>query len=351
MSLEIIEKTFERVFQSGLVDQEFSVSWHAGEPLVVGLPYYEKAFSLVEKLRPHDVNVRHSFQTNGTLLNDAWCELIKEKKVQIGVSVDGPAFLHDRYRKTRSGAGTHDKVVRGMQLLRKHDIPIFTISVITREALDYPDEIYRFLLENGVAQAGFNFEEKEGVHASSSLERETAIETRIAEFMSRIYDLSEANEHRVSIREITSAQRAILGWSPLGNKVSYFEGAQENAPFKIINVDWAGNFSTFSPEMLGMDLAPFGKIVFGNVLRDSFGDAVRSEKFQAVSRAIRRGVNRCKKECSYFSMCAGGAPVNKIYENGTFECSETLRCRLHIKTVAEVVLAKMEKSLGAKTAS
>jgi len=77
MSQEVLQALFEKVFASGWACNQLTVIWHAGEPLVMPVSYYEEAFNLIESLRPQDIQVRHSFQTNGTLLSRSWCDLFK----------------------------------------------------------------------------------------------------------------------------------------------------------------------------------------------------------------------------------------------------------------------------------
>ena len=87
MSMEVLEATVKEVFSSGIVDQQVTVLWHAGEPLAPGVKYYRQAIEIVERHAPKDVKVRYSVQTNGTLINDDWCQLFNEKNFEVGVSV------------------------------------------------------------------------------------------------------------------------------------------------------------------------------------------------------------------------------------------------------------------------
>jgi uncharacterized protein len=93
-----------------------------------------------------------------------------------------------------------------------------------------------------------------------------------------------------------------------------------------------------------------GDFVFGNVETDAFETARASEKFQAVQSDIRRGVELCEQTCSYFNYCGGGAPVNKYFENGRFDSTETMFCRFAKKAVFDVVLSKIESALAASSA-
>ena len=108
LSQATVTRLFTELFASGWTNPELTILWHAGEPLAVPISFYREAFATIERLRPKDgprpVVVKHSFQTNGMLITDAWCDLFKEWNVGIGVSIDGPRELHDFHRKTRSGA-------------------------------------------------------------------------------------------------------------------------------------------------------------------------------------------------------------------------------------------------------
>lgn len=114
----VLDRLFAEIFASGLARQPFTVVWHAGEPLVLPPSFYAEALTLLDRHNTARLSVAHSFQTNGTLLDEAWCDFIQQRTLRIGVSVDGPAFLHDRCRKTRGGDGTLSRTLDGIGRLR-----------------------------------------------------------------------------------------------------------------------------------------------------------------------------------------------------------------------------------------
>src|SRR5262245_10250704 len=337
MSLAVVDRLFARVFESDLVQRGFTAVWHAGEPLAVPRDFYQEAFALAARHNRAGHPLRHSYQSNATLLDDAWCDFIRRHDVRIGVSVDGPAFLHDRQRVNRAGAGTHRRVIDGMARLRRHGIPFHVITVLTREALDYPDELYAFYAEHGIERVGFNIEEIEGPHRQSSLTAPGA-EQRFRQFLSRFYDLAARPGSPVRVREFDSMMGAILhgGAAP--------PRTQETAPFAILSVDYRGNFATFSPELLGLSSQHYGHFLLGNVLSDSLDSAARTPRFAAIRGDIEAGIDRCRDECPYFALCGGGAPANKYFENGSFDSTETLFCRFYRKSLADVLLDKLAGS-------
>src|SRR6185437_6130651 len=153
---ETVEKLMERVVEANIIDKEVTIVWHAGEPLAVPLSYYKKYFQIIDSSTPAHVKIKHSIQTNGMLVTDEWCRFIKENRISIGLSIDGPAFLHDKNRVTRSAKGTHAKALEGAALLRKHNIRFHIIAVITAESCNYPDEIFNFFKDLGVEYLGLN---------------------------------------------------------------------------------------------------------------------------------------------------------------------------------------------------
>src|SRR5262245_47824723 len=96
MSLDTLDQTFRWVFESGLVREPFTLLWHAGEPLVLPVSFYEVADDLLRRRNVTGIPTLQSFQTNATLLDAEWCAYLRRADVHLGVSVDGPHFLHDR---------------------------------------------------------------------------------------------------------------------------------------------------------------------------------------------------------------------------------------------------------------
>ena len=333
---DLLESTFAWVAESGLVRGPYTIVWHAGEPLVLPIAFYEDAFAIAARFSSSEGAVTHAFQTNGTLIDDRWCALFEKRDVRLGVSIDGPSFLHDARRKTRGGRGTHDRVMAGIERLRQHGVPFHVITVLTRDALDYPDELYAFYVENGIEQIGFNVEEIEGPNRDSSLSADDAT-ARYREFMSRFFDLALGSDPPLRIREFDHMISAVM-YTERDRSLS----AQEATAFAILSVDCKGNLSTFSPELLGLPSDVYGGFDLGNVSTRSFAELVASSRFQAMARDVDAGIAKCRQECDYFRFCGGGAPANKYFENGSFDSTETMFCRLHRKTLAEVVLSKMQ---------
>jgi uncharacterized protein len=332
-----LSNLFSQVFASGWVRDCLSVVWHAGEPMVLPIGFYRDAFRMIDRLKPAELRVAHSFQTNGTLINEQWCNFFAEEHVNLGVSIDGPQRLHDRNRLTRSGRGTFDKTIAGIRLLRRHGVPFHVISVLSLDSMLAPGEMFDFYVSEGIEQVCFNVEESEGDHVSRSF-AEIGVEAAYYRFLSEFWRLSAAAPGKISfIREIEHAIQQVI--RPADAPFAY----QLVEPFAITSMDWAGNISTFSPELLGLKNPAYEDFLLGNINRDALVDLPRRANFARMLADIRAGVEMCRKRCEYFSVCGGGEPINKLAENGSFASTETTYCRLAKMQATDLVLDALER--------
>ena len=334
---ETLVNLFSQVFASGWLRDCLSVVWHAGEPLVLPVAFYRDVFRMIDRAKPDGLTVAHSFQTNGTLIDDAWCDFFAEERVNVGVSIDGPKHLHDRNRLTRSGRGTFDKAIRGIRQLRRREIPFHVISVLTTASMSVPRELFEFYVEEGIERVCFNVEESEGDHISDSF-ADRDVETAYYRFLGEFWRLSAAMPGKIPfIREIEHALQQVIRPkdAPFNNQLV--------EPFAITSMDWAGNISTFSPELLGLKNLRYGDFLLGNINRDALVDMLQRENFTRMLEDIEAGVAMCRERCQYFSVCGGGEPVNKLAENGTFASTETTYCRLTKMRATDLVLDALER--------
>jgi uncharacterized protein len=123
-------------------------AWQGGEPTLLGVDYFRRIVSLQQKYSDGR-KVENTIQTNGVLLDDRWCEFLAHNNFLVGISIDGPGSLHDRYRKDKGGAPTFDRVMRGLRYLKKHGVAFNTLTVVQKNNSHAPLEVYRFLKEIG----------------------------------------------------------------------------------------------------------------------------------------------------------------------------------------------------------
>ena len=144
MSDEVLDNYICQLIESHHSDK-VTVAWQGGEPTLMGVGFYRRAIELQEKYRRPGMTFENTMQTNGTLLNDEWCEFLRENDFLIGISIDGPRELHDAYRVDKRGRPTFDKAIRGLRLLQKHGVEYNVLVTVNRTNADHPLDVYRFL--------------------------------------------------------------------------------------------------------------------------------------------------------------------------------------------------------------
>lgn len=339
ISFETVEAIARFLAEVPFAKEPLTVCWHAGEPLVMPIGFYDRAFQVFAS-GPR--RVRQNIQTNGTLINDEWCLLFKKWSVQIGLSIDGPKAIHDAHRVDRSRRGTFERVMHGIFKLHEHAIPFSVIAVLTRDSLNSAEELWSFFKSVGISHVGFNIDEAEGIHDRSSLNNEEHFKA-LRRFLSRIAELHEEDQ-TLQFREIEDMRRHLT--APPGAEVE----RGDNRPGAILNIDVDGNITTFSPELLGQTHPRYGKFAWGNVRTHSWREIGQNSGFQRAWSDIRAGVELCRQSCQYFPVCGGGCPSNKLSEMGTFVSTETKCCRFHVQAVADVMIERLEREikLGSK---
>ena len=133
---------------------EVTFNWHGGEPLLLGLDFYRKALEFEQKYS-NGKKINNTIQTNGVLIDRAWAEFFREHRFLVGVSIDGPREVHDRYRKDKGGLPTFDRVLRGLELLRACGVEFNTMSTINKASEGKGLEVYRFLKAAGTRYMQF----------------------------------------------------------------------------------------------------------------------------------------------------------------------------------------------------
>ncbi|MBY5806084.1 GRRM system radical SAM/SPASM domain protein [Rhizobium leguminosarum bv. viciae] len=337
MSIETVRRAADFVFGAGLNAPDFTVVWHAGEPLMVRPEWYRQAILATQQAAPVGVSVPHAIQTNGMLINDEWCDLFIETGMRVGVSLDGTSRLHDARRKGRSGQGTHAQVMLGIDFLRRRGVPFHIICVVGRATLDVADELMDFFEKEEIHNVGFNIEEIEGQVETSTLEQ-PGTDAAFRKFFARAIEKGRDAAFPILIREREELLACLR--SPA---FGYFRYNSQNAPFGIVTISVKGDIFTFSPELAGLGHAAFGDFCIGNLADDTLAGILASPKFCQMRRDIDAGISKCRDTCAYFDLCIGGAPANKLFENKSFDSAETMFCRLAHQAVADVVLAEIER--------
>lgn len=131
-----------------------SFDWQGGEPTTVGIGFFRRAMELQKKYAGGK-KVSNTLQTNGTLINDEWCEFLARNNFLVGLSLDGPKSVHDIYRVDREGRGSHSRVVKALEKMQRHGVEVNILATVNRANSTQPIEVYRFFKERGVRYIQF----------------------------------------------------------------------------------------------------------------------------------------------------------------------------------------------------
>ena len=337
--LDMLPLLMQRILESPYAGPEFSLVWHAGEPLTLPTSWYDQATEIIyrslDQFGARDIQFDQHVQTNATLINDAWCDCFHRNRLIVGISVDGPEDIHDAHRRFRNGRGSHALAMKGIETLHRNDVHFHCISVLTAEAMEQPERMYRFFRDHGIHDVGFNVEEQEGINTSSSMQG-ADMEARYRDFLRAFWRLSEQDGYPVILREFDQVISLIQGNERMTQN-------ELNRPFSILSVDSQGNFSTFDPELLSVASDRYGSFNLGNIRDLSLVDSTQTPRFRQLMDDMTAGVETCHSGCEYFGLCGGGNGSNKFWEHGTLASSETNACRFGTQIPVQVLLERFEE--------
>ena len=343
MSLGTLRKVCTALTRSRLVAEAggFDVLWHAGEPLVAGLPFYRDAVALFTEAFGTSRRIRQTFQTNATLITEHWCEFFHEVDAEVGISLDGPKDLHDAQRPRRGGRGSFDDVMRGVAVLRANRIRLNALCVLTPTSLRQPERIFDFFVSQKIFNVAFNIEETEGAHATSLLTIESTrqdVRRSYEEFMRRFLDRNEHYHRPLLVRELYIQSQRLIARA---RDRSFEVEEPENFAGRIVTVSREGEVSSWSPELASGTRCNTRFFSLGNIHSvDCIDELIEGPRARQMQAEISGGIELCRQTCKYFPVCGGGLPSNKFYENGSFIAAETLRCQLQVQALTDLLLSR-----------
>ena len=288
----------------------FSVVWHGGEPLAGGRDH------LAALLAPFDERVEHHVQTNATLIDDEWCRFFLDHEVRVSVSVDGPRERNGD-RVTRGRQPAYDRILRGVEALRRHGIPFSALCVVGRPEPGLATELYDYFLDLGCDVLGINVEELEGVNLRTNRHPAADVTAFWAELVT-----AWRRAPRIHLREIE--------WS-LRYAAAVLDGtADQVLPRRldpIPTVAHDGSVVLLSPELAGFHDPRYGDFTSGNVLTTPLGEILGRATETPWIAEFLGGVEECRSACPYFGFCGGAHAANRYFEHGRFDATETDHCR------------------------
>ena len=196
---------------------EIDFSWHGGEPTTLGVGFFRKAVELQRKHKPAGWRIRNGIQTNGVLVDEEWVRFLAAEDFSVGLSLDGPAELHDSYRVTKGGQPTHRAVMRCYDLLRKHDIHTDIVCVVHNLNVRYPLSVYRFFRDMGCRYLGFLPVVERSLESEDGVSPHTPSAEDYGAFLCRIFDEWIARDvGRMMVQIFDEAARPALGLDQIG---------------------------------------------------------------------------------------------------------------------------------------
>jgi uncharacterized protein len=326
MSVEVAVATGVREWSR---QHPVTVAWHGGEPLAVGPAHFR---SLVAPFGPGESHaVVHKVTTNGTRVDDAWCEVFSQVPVQVTVSIDGPGEANAS-RTDRAGRPSTAQALRGIDTLRRVGIGFNTIAVVADLSAGAADRLYRFACGLGCESLAVNPTETKGVYAGGQLPQTGAVA-----FWQELAASWQADP-RIRIRDLDHA------YTYFRAELAGIAARRADRPIKPLPlVTWDGNYLPVGAELAGFRSPHHGPFTAGNVLSTPLSAlAARAEQVPWVAEAMA-GIANCRTRCEYFAYCRGGQVANKYFETGRLDATETAYCRTSKINLLEGILRHAER--------
>jgi uncharacterized protein len=269
----------------------------------MGLDFYKRLVALQTQYGKSGQSVSNALQTNGILLDEAWCAFLAKHQFLLGISVDGPKEFHDVYRKDRAGNGTFDRVMQGVENCRKHKVEFNILVLLNNVNVEQPDAVYDFFAAQNIQFLQF----VPCVEADADDPHKAAAYSitpqQYGRFMCRIFDrwLAEGIRSR-SIRLFDSLLSVLLGRSP--TECTF---ARQCNDYIVIE---------HNGDAFCCDFYVTGQTRLGNIMETPIEELAASDVKQAFSRKKTEIDNKCLV-CRYLDVCRGGCPKDRAMLTGT----------------------------------
>jgi uncharacterized protein len=329
MSDEVLERYVVQQIEAAPGPQ-VHFAWHGGEPTALGLPYFQKIVALQRKHRPEGKKISNGIQTNGTLLDEAWCRFFAAERFQVGLSLDGPRELHDGYRVAKGGKPTHKQVLRGFRLLNEHRVHCDVLCVVHDRNVRHPTQVYRFFKDIGVEFLQF-LPLVERVNGGVS--PRTVPADAFGAFLCTVFDeWVRSDVGKIAVQIFDEAARPPAG---LDHSLCIFRETCGDVPV----VEHNGDF--FSCDHF---VEPQHRV--GNIGVQHLAELVESPAQRAFGESKRDSLPRYCRDCEVLAMCNGGCPKDRFIRTPDGEAGLNYLCagykrffihsRAHLKKMVEL---------------
>jgi uncharacterized protein len=308
MSDETLETYIRQLIESQRTS-EVTIAWQGGEPTLMGLDFFKRAMDVVHTYARPGTTIQHTMQTNGILLNDAWCEFFREHHFLIGLSLDGPQAMHDTYRVDKGGAPTFHKVMRAARLLQAHGVEFNILTTVNAANADHPLEVYHFLRD----EVGTNFIQfipiverinakgEIGFQEGNQVSERSVRPAQWGTFLIAIFD--EWVRHDVGTIFVQMFDAALASWVGAPPGLCIFAETCGNALALEHNGD-----------LYSCDHFVEPKYLLGNIKQKHMIELVSSDQQRRFGLHKRDSLPRFCRECEVRFACHGECPKNRFFE-------------------------------------
>ncbi len=314
-------------------EQVIGFSWHGGEPTLAGVEFFRKAVELQKRHQPPGIKIINGIQTNGTLLNEEWCDFLAKEEFVVGISMDGPPAMHDRYRVSKDQRSSFGHVIRGYKLLQKFRIDTEILCVVNSFNVKYPMDVYRFFRELDVRYLTF-LPLVERLPGSYPAVCESSVPAgAFGEFLCTVFD--EWMEKDIGTVKIQIFEEAARTSFRQDHTLCIFKKTCGGVPV----IEHNGDF--FSCDHY---VTPSYKL--GNINRNTMVKLLDHQAQKAFGQAKMETLPQYCRECKVLDMCNGECPKNRFITTPSGETGLNYLCRgykrffMHCKPFVDAVAAQ-----------
>jgi uncharacterized protein len=313
MADDILELYIKQHIQA-TSDNTINFSWHGGEPLLAGIDFYRKVLKVQSANEPAGKTIVNGIQTNGTLLDDRWCNFLSEEGFVVGISIDGPAELHDIFRRTKDDHTTFIKVLRGFQLLMKHGVVPEILCVVNAANVKHPLVIYDFFKQMGAKFITFLPLVEPELCSTTGVSRNSVPSESFGHFLSEVFDEWVENDiGKIKVQIFEEAARTAFNQE---HTLCIFKVNCGGVPVVEHNGDFYSCDHYVNKDHL-----------LGNIRDHSLADFLDSERQQIFGRAKSASLPEYCISCEVRSMCNGECPKNRFITKPDGESGLNYLCK------------------------
>jgi uncharacterized protein len=307
-------------------------SWHGGEPTILGLGFFRTVIGLQRRHQRAGITITNGVQTNGLLLDEDWCRFLATEGFRVGLSVDGPADLHDGYRITKGRKPSHASAMQAFRLLRRHKVACDLLCVVHDRNVREPLRVYGFFRELDVRYLSFL---PLVVRGSEQASVESVTAEAYGEFLCRIFD--QWVRHDIGRIEVQNFDEACRTARRMEHSLCVVRETCGDIPVVELNGD-----------VYSCDHYVDGSHRVGNIADTPLGELLESPTQRAFGDAKRDTLPRRCRICEVRALCNGGCPKDRFIrtpdgeEGLNYLCAGFLTFYRHVLPYA-VRLAALER--------